>query len=175
MSGSSTNVYTPINSSYQLVFDDEFDGTSLNTNSWNVGWYPGSNGLSPPVNSAEQGDYGPSEVSVSGGYLNLSAVATQSTANGKTYNYQSGLIHSPGYSYTYGYYEARIYLPPASSGVIANWPAWWMDGQAWPADGEIDTMEGLSGGASSTFHNSSGAQGEQASGNYTGWHVYGVL
>ena len=173
------NFYTPItgNSSYKLVFDDEFDGTSLNTNNWTVGWFQASDGLSDPINSAENGDYSSNQVSVSGGDLYLNAIQTTSTGpyNGQTYNYQSGVITS-NQDFTYGYYEARIYLPPSSSGNIANWPAWWLIGPS-ASDGEIDIMEGLNGQATSTYHQTAGVGGDSqaASGNYTGWHVYGVL
>jgi hypothetical protein len=133
--------------------------------------------LSKPVNTSEQGDYRENQVSVSGGDLHLTAIATPSTVDGVTYNYQSGLIHSSTYGYAYGYCEARIYTPPASPGVIANWPAWWLTGQSWPTDGEIDIMESLNGHAASTFHSATNPNGlsQTATGDYTGWHNYGVL
>jgi beta-glucanase (GH16 family) len=73
------------------------------------------------------------------------------------------------------YIEARIYIP-ASSGVVANWPAWWTSGQNWPVTGEIDMAEGLSGAMTANYHSrhddfSSGP----FSSPYTGWHVFGVL
>ena len=169
-----TNVYTPIDSSYRLAFDDEFNGTALNTNVWQPGWFATS-GLSKPANSQETAVYNSSQVSVSGGDLHLTTIASPATLNGVNYQYQTGLVDTKSASYTYGYFEARIYLPAASPGVIANWPAWWLDGSNWPATGEIDTVEGLSGKAGYHFHNSSGAYGGAASGDYTGWHVFGAL
>ena len=59
------------------------------------------------------------------------------------------------FSFTYGYMEARIWLP--GSGEIADWPAFWADGQNWPTDGENDVLEGLGGQACAHFHNPAGA------------------
>ena len=171
------NVYTPIDSSYKLVFDDEFNGTALNTNVWSPGRDRDS-GLSGPVNSAEVAVYNSSQVSVSGGYAHLTAISSPATLNGVTYPYQTGMLGGKGYNYAYGYFEARVYLPAASPGVIANWPDWWIAGKNWPTDGEIDIAEGLSGKATSTFHNAtnpSPGYGQAASGDYTGWHVFAAL
>lgn len=55
-------------------------------------------------------------------------------------------------SYTYGIYEARIWVQAGPDGTIANWPAFWLDGSHWPADGEIDAFEGLRGYDSASFH-----------------------
>jgi beta-glucanase (GH16 family) len=55
-------------------------------------------------------------------------------------------------SYTYGIYEARIWVQAGPDGAIANWPAFWLDGSRWPVDGEIDAFEGLGGYDSATFH-----------------------
>ena len=169
------NVFTPVNSSFKLVLDDEFNGTSLDTSVWSPGWFlQGGSGLSGPVNTAETAVYNSNLVSVSGGDLHLGLISSPATRNGKTYQYQGSLVQENGWKFSYGYFEARVYLPASSPGVIANWPAWWLDGQSWPTDGEIDVVEGLQGGAWSTFHNSAGAQGNQASGDFTGWHVFGV-
>jgi beta-glucanase (GH16 family) len=82
--------------------------------------------------------------------------------------------NSGKFQFTYGYAEARIYVPAAGT-QIANWPAWWMDGQNWPTDGEIDVLEGLAGTAQWHFHNPSGAPGGDAGPGYTGWHVFAML
>jgi beta-glucanase (GH16 family) len=156
------------------VFGDEFNGTSLDTSKWNPNWLGCATCTTPPVNSSEQDAYAPSQVSVGGGSLHLNMVQQSTTVGGKTYPYRSGLVESNGKAqFTYGAFEARIYLPASGTGV-ANWPAFWTDGQSWPTDGEMDVMEGLEGDACYHFHSPSGGPGGCASGNYSGWHTYGA-
>jgi beta-glucanase (GH16 family) len=156
------------------VFGDEFNGTSLDTSKWNPNWLGCATCTTPPVNSSEQDAYAPSQVSVSGGSLHLNLVQQSTTVGGKTYPYRSGLVESNGKAqFTYGAFEARIYLP-ASGTSVANWPAFWTDGQSWPTDGEMDVMEGLEGDACYHFHSPAGGPGSCASGNFSGWHTYGA-
>jgi beta-glucanase (GH16 family) len=55
--------------------------------------------------------------------------------------------------YLYGTFEARIYLPAAPNGTIANWPAFWLeDPNDWPVNGEIDVMEAWAGQDCQTIH-----------------------
>jgi beta-glucanase (GH16 family) len=158
---------------WRLVFRDEFNGSTLDTSKWTSGWF--GTGISGPVNSSETACYDSSQVSVAGdGSLHLPLISKSVTCGGKTRPYTGALVSSNGkFQYAYGYFEVRAYLPAASSGVIANWPATWSDGQSWPTDGENDTMEGLSGQACYHFHSPSGGPGACANGNYTGWHVFG--
>lgn len=169
--------------SWKLTFDDEFNATSLNTAKWATGWF--GSGVTGPVNSNEQECYDPKQVTESGGSLNISAARSSCTApGGQTYPYRSGLISSNptsgapnqparGFQQAYGFFQARIYLP-GSAGTIYNWPAWWTDGQSWPADGEMDILEGLGGQACYHFHSPSGGPGGCASGPFTGWRTYGA-
>jgi hypothetical protein len=56
-------------------------------------------------------------------------------------------LRSPA-AYTYGVFQATVWLPDAGKGLIANWPAFWLDSanlSAWPQGGEWDIMEGLAG------------------------------
>jgi beta-glucanase (GH16 family) len=109
--------------------------------------------------------------------LNLNAISQTNVVDGITYPYLSGLITStnygatPLYQFTYGYFEAELTVP-ASGSEIADWPAWWLNSQNNPTDGEIDIMEGLSGQACSTFHNSAGFQMTCPPGNYSGTHIF---
>jgi beta-glucanase (GH16 family) len=122
-----------------------------------------------------------SNVNVSGGYLNLDALgaagASGSIISSNPDDYVPG--HT-GFQFTYGFAEAKMYIPYSGS-KVANWPAFWLTGQTWPETGEIDILEGLSGSAcyhfiygtadsGQNFHNPGGCP----SGNYTGWHTFGV-
>jgi hypothetical protein len=70
-----------------------------------------------------------------------------------------------------------MYVPPAPSGFVANWPSFWATGQNWPVTGEIDVAEGLTPGEMwANYHSSPGAQNSGFLGsNYTGWHVFAAL
>lgn len=160
--------------SWRQVFADEFNDNTLDSTKWNPNWFGCATCTTPPVNGAESAAYAPSQVSESGGSLHLTAAQKSATVNGKTYQYTSGLVNTNGKAqFTYGAFESRIYLPAAGPDV-ANWPAFWTDGQNWPTDGELDVMEGLSGQACYHFHSPSGGPGGCASGNYTGWHTFGA-
>ncbi|MEU9046887.1 MULTISPECIES: glycoside hydrolase family 16 protein [unclassified Kitasatospora] len=163
-----------ISGAWRPVFADEFNGSSLDAAKWNPNWFGCSTCTTQPVNSQESAAYSPSQVSVSGGSLHLAAVQKPATVNGKTYPYTSGLINTNGKAqFSYGAFEARIYLPPSGS-QVANWPAFWTDGQNWPTDGEMDVMEGLGGEACYHFHSDAGGPGGCAHGDFSGWHTYGA-
>jgi beta-glucanase (GH16 family) len=157
--------------SWKLKFSDEFNGTKLDTGKWSTGWL--ASGITKGANGAEQGCYDPKQVKVSGGSLNLTAIAKQQSCGGKTQPYSSGMVNSNGkFNFTHGTMEARIYMP-AANGKIANWPAFWANGQNWPVNGELDVMEGLGGKAAYHFHNPSGGPGSSVPGNFAGgWHTF---
>ncbi len=155
---------------WNLVFDSEFSGSSLDTSQWSTGWF--GSGITQPVNSYEQQCYDPAQVSVANGELDLTAIAKAENCGGVTRPYASGMVSTYGlFSFTYGYMEARIWLPGSDS--IADWPAFWADGQNWPTDGEIDVLEGLGGQACAHFHNPAGGPGTCLSGDFAGgWHTF---
>ncbi|MEW1914909.1 glycoside hydrolase family 16 protein, partial [Kitasatospora sp. NPDC085895] len=132
-----------ITGSWRQVFADDFNGTSVDSAKWTANWLGCATCTTPPVNSYEKAAYAPSQATVSGGSLHLTATPKAATANGTSFPYTSGMVQSNGKAqFTYGAFEARIYLP-GSGGKISNWPAFWTDGQSWPTDGEMDVMEGL--------------------------------
>jgi beta-glucanase (GH16 family) len=165
---------------WALKFDDEFNGTGLNTADWSTGWY--GSGITPPANNAEDNCDDPAEVSEGGGALSLSLVQ-QSENCGRQEDYAAGLVSTMNsFSFTYGFIEARVWLPgvPGNPGEVANWPGVWTDGQNWPEDGEIDVAEGINGQVCAHFHGPDNPGGIAAGGgtgcsggNYTdGWHTF---
>jgi beta-glucanase (GH16 family) len=166
------------------VFDSEFNGSSLDTSQWSTGWF--GSGITGPIDAPyELNVYSPAQVTVSGGSLHLTAVAEQNTDSNGTFSYTSGVVTTmaPAYpwtapalfSFTYGYMEARIWMPGTSG--VADWPIFWAHGFSPDAtNGEIDVAEGIGGSAGATFHNLEGAQGTTfGTGPFTGgWHTFGA-
>ena len=122
---------------YSLVWEDNFDGSSLNRNDWNVelhepGW----------VNEELQ-EYVDSEKNIFIENGNLVIRPVKSTVNGKIH-YTSGRISTQNKrDFTYGVFEARLKVPEGNGFL----PAFWLMatdenvyGQ-WPRCGEIDIME----------------------------------
>ncbi len=112
---------------WDLVFNDEFNGTSLNTTNWTA------LNRKDSFNNEKQ-FYHPDQVTIAGG--NLVITATDVPRQGKAY--QSGLITSNNL-FGPGRFEARIDLP-TSQGM---WPAFWLNPNQvpWPQGGEIDILE----------------------------------
>jgi hypothetical protein len=157
-----------LGSNWALVFHDDFTGTSLNRTNWAPYWF--SNGTLLPGSGTP--GYA-SNVTING-QLNL----MRNSTNGACISSNPHGGAKAGFQFTYGYAEAQITLP-TNGGVIAQWPAWWLDGQSWPMDGEIDIMEGLSGYAAWHYHYDSGGglDSHPIGGNVNtspGTHIYGV-
>lgn len=176
---------------WRLVWRDEFRGDRLNLRKWRPNWLAGNDrAVTKPINDLEVAAYDPRQVSVGNGALRLRAVKRTVTANdGRTYRYVSGMVESfHDYQFTHGYAEARIFLPASSDPTLApvgsagpNWPAFWLNGENHPEDGEIDVMEVLSdndvawhyhwaGGSNAGYP--SAWQGKMPGGG--GWHTFGV-
>ena len=122
----------PRAATYQLLWSDEFNGTSVNTGNWNF------DTGNPGVNN-EQEYYQSANATVSNG--NLVITARQQSVGGSAYT--SARMNTSGkFTAQYGRIEARIKLP-LGQGL---WPAFWMLGAnigsvGWPQCGEIDIME----------------------------------
>lgn len=136
---------------YNLVWNDEFDGSSLDTGKW--GYQTGTrdiyHGYDTQVWNWGNGElqyYTQDSVKVSEGSLVITA--SKQTVEDK--EYKSGRILTRDLaSRTYGYFEARIKTPTGNG----MWPAFWMLPQpisfantenkygGWPYNGEIDVME----------------------------------
>ncbi len=178
--------------SWRLALRDEFGG-ALDPGLWRPGWFQANGATAPrsgPINTDwENCAYDASHVSLPGdGLLHLAVSKTPTVGhNGITYPYTGGVVTSNprdgrpsgGYTFTYGAVEARMWLDAFDSTRVANWPVLWTNGQSWPADGEIDIMEGLSRGAEWHYHyrNASGQHaqvGGAPAGNWTGWHTFAM-
>jgi beta-glucanase (GH16 family) len=169
---SSTPPPTGIPGSWSPIFDDEFGSTGLDTSKWSTGWFGA--GVTKGPNTLEQECYDPSQVSVSGGALDLSATSRIATCGGISRSLTSGLITTNSkFHFTYGAMEARIWMP-GNGNSIADWPAFWADGQDWPMDGEIDVVEGLSGFPCFHFEYPGNNPGgcSTVAGAASGWHTY---
>lgn len=172
---------------WSLIFDDEFNGTSLNTKKWTTCYPDFKVGTDEcDHDSGELELYQPDEVMVHNGVLTLRAEQkTVNAANGQTYQYTSGMISSgptqdggtPHFSFQYGYVEMRAKVP-AGQGL---WPAFWtlpVKGH-WPP--EIDIFEIL-GNAPNVinmhFHYppnvDSGASWTAPFDFSAGWHTYAI-
>ncbi len=123
---------------YSLVWADEFNGTSLDTNNWNTDIGNGCPSLCGWGNNELQ-YYRSQNVTVSGGNLVLTARAESFSG----YSYTSGKVTTRNkQSFLYGRIEMRAKIPTGGG----MWPAFWMMPQddvygGWAASGEIDIME----------------------------------
>jgi beta-glucanase (GH16 family) len=131
-----TQVPAPPATQWNIVWDDEFNGTSINTNIWtfeggnNGGW--GNNELEFYTTNA-------ANAYVSNGLLHIAAL--QQSIDG--FDYTSARMKTEfNFSTTYG----RIVWSAALPEGTGMWPALWMLGNSfstlgWPACGELDVME----------------------------------
>ncbi|MCO4807457.1 MAG: glycoside hydrolase family 16 protein [Flavobacteriales bacterium] len=128
-------------SGYDLVWQDEFDGNSLNSSDWNYEIGTGSNGWG----NNELQYYTEDNASVSDGYLTIEA--KEQFFNGNNYT-SSRITTLNKQSFKYGRIDIRAAMPFGQG----MWPALWMLGQSfpsagWPYCGEIDIMEMAGGNA----------------------------
>ena len=136
-----------IDPAYQLVWEDNFDGTELNRDDWNVELHD------PGWVNAEWQEYVDCEDNIYVKDGNLIIQPIKMKVDHKDY-YTSGRVNTQNkHDFLYGRFEARLKVP-SGMGFL---PAFWMMptdesfyGQ-WPKCGEIDIME-VMGQTTDTLH-----------------------
>lgn len=128
----------PARAQYTLVWEDNFDGTSVDPAKWSFQTGTGCPTVCGWGNN-ELEYYRAENATVTGGLLTITA--KQQAFGGKSYT--SARMRSQGLAdFTYGKIEMRAKLP-IGRGL---WPAFWMLPTSspygnWPVSGEIDIME----------------------------------
>lgn len=141
---------------FQLVFEDQFNGTAIDLNKWNYGGYipDDPNYAFTTDANALTGTKG-QNVSVSGGYAHLLTTYAPGTIylnqdnifnsdpndDYESRNYMTGSIQSD-FLFGTGKFEIRCKIPQ----LIAQWPAFWLyafseDGYDYNHNQEIDCFE----------------------------------
>ncbi len=172
---------------WKLVWSDEFNGTSLDTNTWsyeigNGNWGWGNGEVEYYTNRTDN-------VKVSDGYLQI--IAKKENYGGQKFT--SGRIISRGKkSFKYGKMEARIRVENGNQSGV--WPAFWMMGEkgGWPDCGELDIMEhannrsnvggcihwnpnGFGGAYDHSYKGGDYYFTDNVNNGITAWHTYGVI
>ena len=157
-------------SSWKLVWSDEFNGDSLNTDVWTretggSGW--GNNELQYYTDRTDN-SY------VSDGTLKIVA----KRENYSNCRFTSARLKTAGKkSFKYGKMEARIKVNGGNQDGV--WPAFWMmgdDGTAWPWCGELDIMEHANSRnyVEGTIHWNAGGSSYNTPYNHIFWGSYSV-
>ena len=160
---------------WNLIWSEEFNGAQINTQQWNYdigtgNWGWGNNELQYYTNQS-------ANLSVSNGLATFRAL-DQPFGNS---NYTSARIQSKNkFSVQYGKIEARMKLPMGQG----LWPAFWMLGQniddvSWPQCGEIDIMEHVNNnpyinGTVHWYQNGHQSSGSSISTDITQFHLYSI-
>ncbi|CAD2223887.1 Glucan endo-1,3-beta-D-glucosidase, family GH16 [Pseudoalteromonas sp. 3J6] len=125
-------------SDWQMVWSDEFDGTSIDTNKWNfeLNCAGGGNNEKQCYTDSEQNAF------IKDGALNIVALPAE---EGAEKPYTSARLNTRyNADFTYGRFEMRAKLPSGQG----SWPAFWMMPTdevygTWPRSGEIDILEAV--------------------------------
>ena len=168
-----------------VAFDDEFNGSSLDTTQWVAMDRPGDS------SNSELQYYLPSNVALSNGLLNITSKVDSSVPG---YNYTSAMVQWKSFNFTYGTIEVRARM----AGGQGPWPAIWFLGYncqqsnvnsannvppcSWPDPGsdEIDFVEILSSDQTSVNQgiHSNGNNGRcsaAVSDVSQNWHLYTLI
>ena len=129
--------------SWHCTFDDEFNGSSLDTSKWSVQTTAASGYTTGDLWNMVCYVNDPRTVSESGGYLDLSVVEAQDPSNcSGDYPAIGGMVMSQHlFSQDYGFFEASAEMPATSVPGLQD--TLWLYPEnltygAWPNSGEID-------------------------------------
>ncbi len=161
---------------------DEFNGRSLDRETWQPYRYTPETGDLPFNPSLEDAWFSPRNVRVRDGLLELRLQPELRTLAGRRYPYSSGVVQaSASHRITPGtYVEARVRVPVCSG----CWPAFWaIPARQWPP--EIDVFEYFDTAEQArpafNYHPPGGGQagpseyGRSSVDHRDGFHVYGLL
>jgi beta-glucanase (GH16 family) len=187
--------------STQLIFDDQFTGTTLNTTKWNTfmarqgSRWIGPDGYSATGINTHQTFFDPARVVVNNG---LSITMTYDpTYSEDGWNTRSGCITTWNkFTFSSGYVQVKAEMPDSTAG---QWPAIWLLPNDAPAGGsngdeELDMHEGgflpnetgmpsntpINNNFAPNYHQPSGAAVISPAGSVssapldTGYHIYGM-
>lgn len=129
-------------SNWPLAFEDNFDGTMVDTTKWNV-----ANNSNYGSSNNEIQCYMARNASVANGTLSLLG-RPDTNVGCAGYGYSSAYLTTRGFqgnaqkqSWIHGYIEVRMKAPEGN----IFWPAFWAQGgagsSAWPGYGELDAVE----------------------------------
>jgi beta-glucanase (GH16 family) len=138
----------PDGSAWKCTFDDEFNGTALDTSKWNVQTTAASGFTAGPACFVDD----PDNISVAKGTLNLTVrkeaapFTCKSSLGDFATQYTSGTVNGFGkYAQTYGRFEVRAKLPSSTIKGLQEtlwlWPVNPLKYGPWPGSGEIDFGE----------------------------------
>jgi beta-glucanase (GH16 family)/regulation of enolase protein 1 (concanavalin A-like superfamily) len=105
----------PVPGSWTLLFQDEFDGATVDGTKWRLGTHH--------AGIAGSGGIAPENVSIADGKLKMKVEQRAVAYSGTNYNYATGEISTFfNHRQQHGYIEARIKYPA----VTGLWPAFWL-------------------------------------------------
>jgi len=157
----------PSGRTWRLVESDEFN-SSLNLNIWGHGgtpWGTESHDGACNLNTASN------SFTRDGSLIVRARKGPFTGPSGKSYPYSTDYVWTKNRR-TYGYLEIRAKYPD----VRGNWAAFWMLGDGWPPEIDIAEFRGRPKNyMTHAFYDGAWWGGPNSTGNFTGWHTYGLL